>query len=85
MGRGIVILVKPKKHRYIIVFDREEDGRHIASVPGVPGCHAYGRTRKEALDRARAALRFYVREARKQGRRLPAQAGSSIAEVEIVA
>jgi predicted RNase H-like HicB family nuclease len=44
------------KLRYVVVLDREEDGRHIASVPGVPGCHAYGNTRKQAITKARQRL-----------------------------
>jgi predicted RNase H-like HicB family nuclease len=31
-----------------VEFDREVDGRHIASVPELSGCHVYGETRAEA-------------------------------------
>ncbi|MBI3098485.1 MAG: type II toxin-antitoxin system HicB family antitoxin [Planctomycetes bacterium] len=44
---------------YTVVFDRENDGSIIASVPGIPGCHVYGRTRATALRRVRSALRFF--------------------------
>jgi predicted RNase H-like HicB family nuclease len=30
-------------------FDREEDGRCIALIESIPGCHVYGATRQEAL------------------------------------
>jgi predicted RNase H-like HicB family nuclease len=36
-----------------VEFDRETDGRHIAQVPELPGCLAYGETREEADARAR--------------------------------
>jgi predicted RNase H-like HicB family nuclease len=48
------------KLRYVVTIDREEDGRFIASVPEVPGCHVYGRTRRQAVARAHRALQFYV-------------------------
>ena len=58
---------------YTVVLDREDDGRVIASVPGVPGCHAYGRSPATAVRRVRAALRFYLKEIVREGGKLPAQ------------
>ena len=58
---------------YTVVLDREADGRVIASVPGMPGCHAYGRTSAEAIRRARGALRFYLKEILREGKPVPAQ------------
>jgi len=41
-----------------IEFDTEEDGRWIAEVPDLPGCLAYGQSRDEAMQNAKAlALR----------------------------
>ncbi|MBI2920133.1 MAG: type II toxin-antitoxin system HicB family antitoxin [Planctomycetes bacterium] len=47
---------------WTVILDRETDGRFIASVPGVPDCHVYGRTASEAVRKVRAALRFYLTE-----------------------
>lgn len=58
---------------YTVVLDREDDGRFIASVPGVPGCHTYGRTPASAVRRARRALRFYLKAVLSEGGRLPTQ------------
>jgi len=55
------------KATYTVILGREEDGRIIASVPGVPGCHAYGRTRSEAVRRVTSALRFFIRETVRSG------------------
>lgn len=42
----------------IVEVDREEDGRWIAEVPDLPGVMTYGRTRDEAISKAKAlALR----------------------------
>ena len=59
--------------RYVVTIERETDGRFIASVPEVPGCHVYGRTRGQAVERAQRALQFYVDSLRDQGRRPPKQ------------
>ena len=69
------------KLRYVVTIDREADGRFIASVPEVPGCHVYGRTRRQAVARARAALQFYVDSLREQGRKPPRQ---PLVAVEVV-
>jgi len=67
--------------RYVVTIDREEDGRFIASVPEVPGCHAYGRTRRQAIARARKALQFYIDTLRAEGRKPPRQ---PLVAVEVV-
>ncbi|TMA82816.1 MAG: type II toxin-antitoxin system HicB family antitoxin [Deltaproteobacteria bacterium] len=63
-GRSSSARLHDVKLRYVVTIERESDGRFIASVPEVPGCHVYGRTRRQAVERARRALQFYV------GRRL---------------
>jgi predicted RNase H-like HicB family nuclease len=35
--------------KFTVEFDREADGRWIASVPELPGVHVYGASRDEAL------------------------------------
>ena len=42
-----------------VQFDREVDGRWIASVPELPGVHVYGDTRDAALSKA-VALSYSV-------------------------
>ena len=48
------------KATYTVVMVREIDGRYIASVPGVQGCHVYARTPQLAVRKAKAALKFYM-------------------------
>ena len=33
---------------FVVLFDREEDGRWIADIPKLPGVLAYGSTKQEA-------------------------------------
>ncbi len=77
--------LKGERYKFVVVFDAEDDGRIIASAPGIPGGHVYGRTRAEALRRLRAALRFYVREALGKGRGPRPQSRDAVAEIEVVA
>jgi len=53
-----------KRRRYTVVFEQDESGAWIASVPSVPGCHTYGRSLNEARKRIREALSLFVRNAR---------------------
>ncbi len=77
--------MKSARYRFVVVFDSEDDGRIIASAPGIPGGHVYGRTRAEALRRLRSALRFYVREALGKGHCPRPQSRAAVAEIEVVA
>jgi predicted RNase H-like HicB family nuclease len=48
--------------RYRIVLERDESGAWIASVPSVPGCHAFGRSLVEAKRRVREALGLWIED-----------------------
>ncbi|MFA5786164.1 MAG: type II toxin-antitoxin system HicB family antitoxin [Actinomycetota bacterium] len=48
---------------YTVVIERDESGAWIARVPGVPGCHTYGRTLQAARRRIREALGLWVPDA----------------------
>lgn len=69
--------------RYTVILDREADGRLIASVPGIPGCHAYGRTRKDAVHRVKQALQFFIEEMVREGRKPPKQSRPVTVEIQI--
>lgn len=47
--------------------EREEDGRWIAEVPGLPGALAYGATANEAMVRAEALALRALAEQLEQG------------------
>jgi len=69
----------------MVLFDREIDGRVIASVSGVPGCHVYGRNAESALKRIKKALRFYISSLRKIGKNPPRQPHPVAVEIELAA
>ena len=48
---------------YRVVYELEEAGPWIATVPAVKGCHTYGRSINEARERVREALGLFVKDA----------------------
>jgi len=73
----------PKRATYTVILDRETDGRVIASVPGFPGCHAYGRTPSAAVRKVRAALEFYLTELRCAGLEIPRQPHPVAVDIQV--
>ncbi len=45
---------------YRVVYELDESGQWIATVPRVKGCHTYGRSLSEARARIREALGLFV-------------------------
>jgi predicted RNase H-like HicB family nuclease len=42
--------------KFKVIYERDEDGLWVASIPSVPGCHTQGRTIAQARRRVREAL-----------------------------
>ena len=65
----------------LVVFDRDEDGWVVASCPTLPGCHSQGRTRDEALNNIREAIRGYLASMREHGDPLPSSSEFQVLQV----
>lgn len=67
---------------YTALFQIDESGAWIVSVPSVRGCHTYGRSLAEARRRIREALTLWVKDADKaelkEEVRLPARARQAL-------
>ena len=48
---------------YRVVFERDESGAWIVTVPSVRGCHTYGRSLHQTRTRIREALALWVDDA----------------------
>lgn len=48
---------------YEVIYQRDESGWWVASIPAVQGCHTQGRTIEEARRRIREALSLFVEDA----------------------
>lgn len=67
--------------RFTVVLTRDEDGGFDASIPAPPGCHTWGRTRKEAMKNAAEAVGSYVGSLIREGDPIPEEVGSDIVEI----
>ena len=65
--------------QFQIECEREEDGRWIAEVVGLPGVLAYGRTRDEAIGKAEALGLRVIADRIEHGEQVPAPLGITIA------
>lgn len=48
---------------YEVKLTRDDGGAWLAQVPSVPGCHTYGRSIEQAMNRIREALSLWVKDA----------------------
>jgi len=58
----------------IIETERESDGRWMAEVPRLPGTLAYGKTRKQAIERVQALALRVLADRIEHGEKVPAVA-----------
>jgi predicted RNase H-like HicB family nuclease len=56
--------------RQVVIFPGE-DGYWVAECPSLPGCISQGRTREEAIENVREAIRGYVSALNEDGLPVP--------------
>ncbi len=54
-----------------VLFEEDEDGWFVASVPALPGCHTQGKTLEEARVNVREAIQAYLSVSPKMPRHVP--------------
>ncbi len=59
--------------KFLVVFERDEDGVFVAHCPQLPGCISQGRTRGEALANIAEAIQGYLQSLRQHNEPLPAE------------
>ena len=69
--------------RLLVVFQTDEDGWEVASCPTLSGCHSQGRTREEALDNIREAIKGYLASLREHDIALPRSSEFQTIEVRV--
>ena len=57
--------------QYNVIFNREEDGSYLATVPSLPGCVTSGETLEEAQTLIEDAIRGYLQVLEKHGDQIP--------------
>lgn len=69
--------------KLLVVFQTDADGWTLASCPSLPGCHSQGRTRAEALDNVREAMRGYLASLREHGAALPPSTEFQLVDIRV--
>ncbi|NPV27052.1 MAG: type II toxin-antitoxin system HicB family antitoxin [Firmicutes bacterium] len=49
-------------HRFLVIIEQDEDGKYIASVPSLPGCHTQADNLAELEKRVHEAIMLYLVE-----------------------
>jgi predicted RNase H-like HicB family nuclease len=63
--------MKKNISQYYIVYERDERGGYVASVPAVPGCAVYGKTLAVAHKRVQSALEECLEVLEQFGKKAP--------------
>lgn len=77
-------LPRPTYHwrvKYRVLIEPDEDGVFVAQCPTIPGCVSQGRTRQEAMDNIREAIRGYLESLKKHGEPIPPSITEDVVEI----
>lgn len=56
---------------YTVILQEDEEGNWLASVPAIPGCHTWGRSKEVALANAKEAIQGCLESLAATGDALP--------------
>jgi predicted RNase H-like HicB family nuclease len=65
------------QYEMILYWDKK-DKTFVVDVPELPGCMAHGKTKKEAIENAEKAVRFWIKTAKEDGVQIPKPKGRLI-------
>ena len=68
--------------KYRIHIEQDEDGMFIVECPTLPGCISQGRTRKEAMDNMKDAIKGYIESLNKHNEAVPPQIQEEVVDVD---
>jgi len=54
-----------------VILEPEDEGGYHVFCPALKGCHSYGATREEALEKIKEAIGLWLESARELGIKLP--------------
>ena len=60
------------------IYEHTDDGWWVVSVPEIPGAHSQGRTREEAREMVRDAVRVLLEVRRENAEREASEAGKEV-------
>lgn len=64
-----------------IIIEQDEDGIFISECPTLPGCISQGKTRKEALENIKDAIKGYLESLKKHNEPIPPTIDEEVVEI----
>src|SRR5437899_10338481 len=59
------------KHRFTVIFEKEDEGGYHVFCPALPGCHTQSETLEEGIENIRDAMQLYVETLVEDGLPIP--------------
>ena len=59
------------KHRFTVIFEKEDEGGYHVFCPTLPGCHTQSETVEEGIANIREAIQLYVESLAEDGLPIP--------------
>jgi antitoxin HicB len=69
--------------RYRILIEQDEDGMFVVECPTLPGCISQGKTRTEALENIKDAIKGYIDRLMKHNEPIPQTIQEEIVEIAV--
>ncbi len=69
--------------KFRVLLERDEDGFYVAQVPALPGCISQGKTREEAIENIKDAIRGYLESLKKHGEPIPPSIEEELVEIHV--
>jgi len=69
--------------KYRVLIEQDEDNMFVAEVPSLPGCISQGKTRNEAIENSKDAIKGYLESLKKHNEPIPPQISEEIVEIAI--
>ncbi len=69
--------------RYRILIEQDEDGMFVVECPTLPGCVSQGKTRNEALENIKDAIKGYLDSLMKHNEPIPPTIQEEIVEIAV--
>jgi antitoxin HicB len=69
--------------KYRIFIEQDEDKMYVAEVPSLPGCISQGKTRNEAIENAKDAIKGYIESLKKHNEPIPPSISEEIVEIAV--
>ena len=66
---------------YRVFIERDENGMFIIECPSLPGCISQGKTRDEAIENIRDAIKGYLESLKKHNEPIPPPIEEEIVEI----